>query len=287
MRASSRANKMRAPNQCDTPMRAPSQPMHAPIGEMRALPRANPMRASQLASLSQPITDTLPADSVVRPPDSIQKAAFRFLDSVFSRPEFQFQIAQPDIPADLQPILIRFNNAIVANHQWFLAYRNKYVASGQPLPYNERFGITPQEYQRLQHMEAEPPQLVAIDSQQVKVLRDAGFVHFRSEGGSHLIDYLLIDSQGRQLLYGSDTLPLIGRTNTGPSSPYGQWQGFTWRTQKTDVAGTIDAGQLTARVIEVNLGLPQEGKKTFLRIKYQDIRSGITTANLELLGFIR
>ena len=239
------------------------------------------LRAFRPASAASALKDTLPPDS------TLTHEAFAFLISVFSHPEFQFQTLQPDLTGDIQSILIRFNNAIVANKQWFQTYRDKYAAAGQPLPYNERFGITPQEYQRLQHLESEPPILVPVDSQRIKVIRDGGFIHFRSESESHLIDYLLIDSAGQQLLYGSDTIPLIGRTSTGPSSPYGQWQGFTWRMQKTDVAGTLSSGQATARIIEVNLGLTMQGRKVFLRIKYQDMKAGTTTANMELLGYIR
>ena len=237
-------------------------------------------RAPKFSGTNCPITDTIPADSV-------RYAAFRFVDSVFARKGFLFQTLQPGIPTDMQAVLIRFNNAVVANKQWFLDYRNKYAATGQPLPYNERFGITADEYRRVQNLETAPPQLVAVDSQQVAILRESGFVRLKSDGDSHLLDYLLIDPAGRQILYGGDTIPFIGRTNTGSSSPYGQWQGFTWRLEKTDVASTLDAGKVTARVIEINLGLPVDREKIFLRIKYQDLKAGVTTANMELLGYIR
>lgn len=229
-----------------------------------------------------PITDTIPTDSV-------RHAAFRFVDSVFARKAFVFQTLQPDIPVDMQAILIRFNNAVVANQAWFLDYRNKYAGSGQPLPYNERFGISADEYRRVQNLSTAPSQLVAVDSQHVTVSQGSAysFIQLKSDGDTHLLDYLMIDPAGQQLLYGADTIPFIGRTNTGPSSPYGQLQGFTWRLEKTDIASTLDAGKVTARVIEINLGLPVDREKTFLRIKYQELKAGVTTANMELLGYIR
>lgn len=220
-------------------------------------------------------------------PENSQKAAFSFIDSVFHRPSFTYETLQPEIPKDMQTILIRFNNAIVANRQWFIDYRNKYSNSGQPLPYNERFGITADEYKRIQNMESTPPALVAIDSQTVTVQKDAGLIHFHSSSDSHLLDYLLIDPSQHTLLYGGDTIPFIGRMSTGPSSPYGQWQGYTWRMEKADAKNTLDSNKLTARVIEINLGLTNADQKVFLRIKYQDLKAGITTANMELLAYLR
>ena len=48
----------------------------------------------------------------------------------------------------------------------------------------------------------------------------------------------------------------------------------------------LDTPQVTARVVEVNIGIPPDAKKTFIRITYRNIQSGIATANMELTGFI-
>lgn len=221
------------------------------------------------------------------PAETDRQAAFSFIDSIFHRPSFTYETLQPEIPKDMQTILIRFNNAIVANRQWFIDYRNKYSHSGQSLPYSERFGITADEYRRIQNLESIPPALVAIDSQTVTVKKDAGLIHFHSSSDSHLLDYLLIDPTQKLLLYGGDTIPFAGRLATGPSSPYGQWQGYTWRMEKADAKSTLDSNKLTARVIEIDLGLTREGQKVFLRIKYQDLKTGITTANMELLAYLQ
>ena len=222
-------------------------------------------------------TDTLPADTTI-------ESAFTLLDSLFNRPEFLYATVGPDIPADMQPILIRFNNAIAANQQWFMEFRNKY--SDQPLPYDPRFGITAAEYSRIRHLQAFPPALVPIDSQTVSVLKDAGFIHFKSNGDEHLLDYLYIDPTHHLLEYGGDTIPFAGVASSGRNSPYGQWQGFVWHLEHVDTQMVLDTPQVTARVVEVNIGIPPDAKKTFIRITYRNIQSGIATANMELTGFI-
>jgi hypothetical protein len=214
------------------------------------------------------------------------RAAFRFADSALTRDSFRFVTVEPEIPADMQSILIRFNDAVAANKDWFFAYRDKYAASGKPLPYDERFGISYNEYQKMQRLEALPPQLAPVDTQEVAVVRANGYIRFKGNGNAHLLDYLEVNLQKMQLVYAGDTVPFTGPVTTGPSNPYGQWSGYVWRLEKTDASRATDADQLNARVIEINLGLPSRGDRIFLRIKYQDLRVGVTTAKMELLGYI-
>lgn len=245
--------------------------------------------------------------------DATLQAAIHFADSLFHRGSFLYERAEPDIPEDIQDILIRFNNSIVANQQWFLDYKNTYA--GQPLPYNQRFGISAEEYRRLQNLEKTPPRLVAVDTQNVTIIREAGYIRFKTAGDIHLLDYLQIDLRQLLVVYGGDTIPFVGRTSTTAGSPYGEWQGYTWRLEKADAPSTIATSRVTARVVEINLGLPAQGgpqssptstpptptsptppptsppipapdKKAFLRIKYQDMRDGVTTANLEIVGYL-
>jgi hypothetical protein len=235
-------------------------------------------------------------------PQATDSSAFALLDSLFHRPEFLYVIDGPDIPADMQPILIRFNNAITANQAWFQQYRNNYP--NQTLPYDEHFGITAEEYRRVLRLQAAPPPLVPVDSQTVAVIKDGDFIHFQSstgEGEEHLLNYLYIDPVHRVLEYGGDTIPFAGPASAGRKSPYGQWQGYAWRLERvqslappidplqpTDPQKAPDPSLISVRIVEVNIGIPGDSSgKAFIRIQYQNLQAGITTANMELLGYIR
>jgi hypothetical protein len=238
------------------------------------------------------------ASNAQSPADSTIKAAFALLDSLFHRPEFRYVTVGPDIPADMQPLLIRFNNAIAANRAWFQEYRNRYP--NQTLPYDEHFGITAGEYFRILRLQAAPPPLVPIDSQTVAVARDGGFIHFRCSGEEHLLNYLYVDPVHHLLEYGGDTIPFAGPANADRNSPYGQWQGYAWHLERvqslappedpllpTDPQKAPDPGLVSALIVDVNIGIPTDGsRKTFIRIQYRNIQAGIATANMELLGFI-
>ena len=227
------------------------------------------------------------AAGAVQPASPERTEAFGFADSVFARPGFVFETLEPEITAEMQPILIRMNNAISANREWFIEYRKKYGGSGAALPYDEHFGVTPEEYRKVQHMEVQPPQMVVADSQKVAVIREQGVIQFKSEGSTHLPDYLFIDIRHQLLMYGGDTIPFWGRGNADRSNPYGQWRGYVWRLERTDVNASLASGKPTARVIEIDLGLPQVPGKAYIRIEYQDVKEGVTKGSMELIGYIR
>jgi hypothetical protein len=230
---------------------------------------------------------SIPPPSTPAPtPDSLLAQAFHFTDSVFDRPEFTYDIAEPDIPKDMQSILIRFNDAVTADKQWFIDYRNKYAAGGQPLPYNERFGITRAEYQRVQRMEKVPPHLVSVSRQKVTVSRENNNIRFKGSDETRILDYLEIDLQQQKIIFAGDTLHFAGTMNASQLLPFSLTQGYRWRMEIADLKNTLQTNKVTARVVEVTLGLPLDSGKTFLRIKYQDMQAGETRADMDLIGYV-
>ena len=212
--------------------------------------------------------------------------AFRFVDSVFGRAAFTFDIAGPDIPTDVKDILARFNNAVAANKQWFEEYKSKFGQGGQPLPYNERFGISTEEYRRLQQLERQPPRLVTLAQKSVSVVRDGNTLHFHGEGEARIFAYLEIGLQQQRIIFAGDTLPYAGALNTEELAALHLTQGHKWRFQKVDVNSTLQNYKVTARVVELNMGLPAEGGRTLLHIRYQDMKEGVSQTDLDLTGFV-
>jgi hypothetical protein len=228
--------------------------------------------------------DTLPQALADR------KAAFGFFDSIFARPSFLFARLEPGLPAGMDTILLRFNTAVAANRQWFNAYKDKYTASGQQLPYDPHFGITYMEYRRILELAHAPIRLAPADSQLITVLREGGLVHFRSAGENHLLDYLLVDPGHQQLLYGGDTIPFAGLSDPGLANRIGltatTWQGYSWRLEKTDIATGIAGLHVAARVVQIDLGLPQGQINPLFRIHYEQLKADSTVSGFDLIGFI-
>jgi hypothetical protein len=211
--------------------------------------------------------------------------AFRFVDSVLGR-TFTYGIAGPDIPKEVKDILARFDSAIAANKQWFEEYRSRSAAGGKPLPYDPRFGISAEEYQRLQQLERQPPRLVIIAQKNVTVARERNVLHFRGEDEARIFGYLEVDLQQQRIVFAGDTLPYAGSMKADQLAAFHLTQGYSWRFQKVDVNSTLQNYRVTARVAEIDMGVAADGGRTFLLIKYQDMKEGVSQADLDLTGFV-
>jgi len=216
--------------------------------------------------------------------------AFQLIDSVFHDTACHFEITEFDFPADVRDILLRFNNSVAANKEWFEQYAS-HAPAGQPLPYNEKFGITPEEYGRIRSMDRVHPALKVVDTQKVIILREGGNrgggkIGFRGEGDGRILDYLEFYPDKKEVVFAGDTIPFARMVSSTAATVYGLPDGYTWRLEKTDVSKTLETRALTARVIEIDLGIRQPDNKPLLRIQYQDMENGVTRANLDLSGYI-
>jgi hypothetical protein len=214
------------------------------------------------------------------------KDAMVFADSLFQSSSFDFAITEFDFPADVRDILIRFNQAIMANKEWFTAYSSK-LTPGQTLPYDEKFGITPAEYARIKSIDKIHPTLKVVDTQRISIQRHDGKISFQGEGQGKVLNYLEIDLAKNVLTFAGDTIPFAAGANTATAMAYGLFNSYTWRLQRADMSNGYQADQLTARVVEIELGLHQGDNKPLLRIQYQDMDHGTTRANLDLAGFVQ
>ena len=65
------------------------------------------------------------------------KAAFGFIDSVFRSSTVIFEINELRPTDSLLAIMIKFNNVMAENKEWFAEYMKKYYVPGEGMPYNE------------------------------------------------------------------------------------------------------------------------------------------------------
>jgi hypothetical protein len=215
-----------------------------------------------------------------------QAQAFRLVDSIFHDSVCHFEITEFDFPADVRDILLRFNNSVAANKEWFEQYVG-HAPAGQPLPYNEKFGITPEEYGKIRNMDKVHPALKVVDTQKVVILRQEGKISFKGEGDGRVLDYLEFYPDKKEVVFAGDTIPFARMVSMTAVSAYGLTDGYTWRLERTDVNKTLQARLLTAHVVEIDLGIRHPDNKPLLRIQYQDMENGVNRANLDLSGYVR
>jgi hypothetical protein len=214
--------------------------------------------------------------------------AFRFVDSTFTSPVFTFEVNEL-LPFDsLQAIMTKLNNAIAANKEWVTEYMNKNYKPGEGVPYNEKFGITREEYDKIKAADGSSYTLHKVSSENVMVVKTDSAIGFRGADSFRIIGYLKFSQEYNAVFFGEDTIPFSAEINATSASPFGQWHGYSWRYEKSNQPSNadIDIHRLSAKIIEIDIGKTIPGNRTLLRIEYEEVEQGEKRAYMELMGFI-
>jgi hypothetical protein len=226
--------------------------------------------------------------AVSQQPVTNVREAFRFVDSTFTSPAFTFEVNEL-LPSDsLQVIMIKLNNAIAANKDWAAEYMNKNYRPGEGVPYNEKFGITRDEYDKIKSADESSYTLHKVNSQNVTVIKTTSTIGFRGTDSLRIIDYLKFSQDYYAVIFGEDTIPFSAEINATSSTPFGQWHGYSWHYEKSNQQSNadIDIHQLSAKIIDIDMGKTIRDNRTFLRIKYQQVERGEKKAYMDLMGFV-
>lgn len=219
---------------------------------------------------------------------STEKAAFGFVDSAFRSSTVLFEINELRPSDSLLAILVKFNNAMAANKEWAAEYMNKYYIAGEGMPYNEKFGITKEEYDKIKSSDASSYKLNKVRSEKLAVVRSGSCITFKGDDSFPVLNYLLFCGDTKTVIFGKDTVSFAEEMTSPSSTPFGKWHGYSWHYEKSNQKskGDINIHQLSGKIIEIDIGNSIPGNRTFLRIEYEEVEAGEKKAYMDLVGFI-
>jgi hypothetical protein len=217
--------------------------------------------------------------------DSI-KNAFAFVDSLLEPGLHNYDIVDFEYPKDLQDLMIKMNNAIAANKQWYVDYAKKNYIPGEGIPYDTLFGITKDEFNRLKHIDTVQTILKVLASGKVDISKESNRVAFKSQGASALFDYIKIDLPENLMVLESDTISFDHFLHVTSNKRMGPWKGYIWSKKATNIMNTGRLEDTNAKMIDLIFGRLMEGQR-FIRIKYQLIKKGETLANSDILFYLK
>jgi hypothetical protein len=219
---------------------------------------------------------------------SAESTAFGFVDSVFHASTVIFEINELRPPDSILDLMIKFNNAIAANKEWAAEYMNKYYVPGQGTPYNEKFGITKEEYDKVRNAERIPYSLCQVKSEKLLVARENSCISFQGEDSFRILNYLFFCGHSKTVIFGKDTISFAGELTAAASTPFGKWHGYRWLYEKSNQGNDaeIKIHELSSKIIEIDIGRTVPANRYFLRIEYQEVAAGEKKAYMDLMGFL-
>ncbi|MBZ4189173.1 hypothetical protein [Niabella beijingensis] len=216
--------------------------------------------------------------------DGTKETAFKFADSLIGNNNFILQRYDLVFPEKVQQVLQKVQQAMTENKGWFQEYFNKNYKEGEGLPYNEKFGVTAEEYKLIKNIDKTPPSPVAVAEDTIIVLRTDSRLKFKCKNRLSVLDFLELDLGNLCLFVDADIIP-YNKPIHALQSPFGEWTGYNWKYVKTNQEYELRADSLTATLIDVSVGKTIDNRKLLL-VKVQKVNSGIKKANVDVLGIL-
>jgi hypothetical protein len=212
--------------------------------------------------------------------------AFRFVDSLFREGDLVFQINDVVFPPKLQEILSKIQKSMAENKEWFEQYFSKNYKEGEGLPYNEKLGVTKEEYEQVQNIRKNPPKLTPIAEDTIAVAKKNWVLTFKSKTSLKTLDPLRIDLNTRTVMLGSDTIPYAKEIDAPVTTLFGKWHGYSWKYERSNQTNNFKFNQLEGELIEINFGKTIDNKG-IISLKVQKVVNGTSQTNAEIRGFIK
>lgn len=198
---------------------------------------------------------------------------------------------QVDIPIRTQELIAKFQNAMQKNPDWFLEAKQMVEETGQPIPYDERIGMTESEYNEFLAIMQNKNDLIMMKSgtESITINHSENQITFINDGRLEILNRLVIDLTDSSVTLGSHKLIPLKRIevpddNNGLKS---SWSGYEWRyeesNKETEELQTMEAySDLSMTICKVIIAQLHKTQKTYMHIQYTQFENGKEIINYQM-----
>ena len=195
------------------------------------------------------------------------------------------------MPPRTQELMAKFQAAIKKNPDWFLEVQKKVKETGQPLPYDERIGMTEEEYADFLDLmqNNNGMEMTKSSTETVSIKHSEGKIVFKGTGTLDILNDVSIDLSGQLANIGQFKLEQIDSVNVtdDKNALKSKWTGVAWRFETSnknteDLKTTEDYQDLNMKIYKVTLGQLERTKKLYMQIQKSEIANGQKTLDIKL-----
>lgn len=182
-------------------------------------------------------------------------------------------------------LTIRFKNGIKENYEWFLEYA-KTIPKGEKMPYNEKFGLTKEEYSELTNFISNA-EMISSGMETVFVENKNDTINFKSQGKLSPFNSLKIDLKNKTVLFEENKLLLTDTMNvtTDDNGLKSRWKGYIWRYEdphELDFDDLKEVDNLNMKQYKFTIGRLEKNGKSYMSLKVRVVEAGEKTVDFEL-----
>ena len=195
------------------------------------------------------------------------------------------------MPPKTQELMQKFQLAMQKNPDWFLEAQKKVQETGQPLPYDERIGMTENEYAEfLELMQNDNGmEMTKSGTETVSIKHSGGRILFRGTGTLDILNDVSIDFSGQLANIGQFKLEQVDSVNVtdDKNALKSKWTGVTWRFETSnknieDLKAVEDFQGLNMKIYKVTVGQLERTTKIYMQIQKSEIENGQKTVDIKL-----
>jgi hypothetical protein len=225
---------------------------------------------SQTTKSKDSLTGNIQSDLRILLPDSKVKADI--MDGVLKNPR-QVELAN------------KFQLAIKENYDWFLEYM-KTVPEGEPMPYNEKLGLTKDEYTELMGF-MNNVEVVSSGKEDIVIEVKDDFIRFKSHNKLADLDSLLIDLKNNIVTFGKYKMPFADtlHVETDKNGLKSKWNGYSWKFEEPkdlDINAFKDISSIQMIQYQFTIGRLEKNGKTYMSLKGREVEDGVKTVDFQL-----
>lgn len=179
----------------------------------------------------------------------------------------------------------KFQSAITENYEWFLEYM-KTVPNGEPMPFNEKLGLTKEEYKELRAL-MDNVEVVSTGKEDIFIEIKDDLIRFKSHNKLAKLDSLTIDLKNNTVNYGQYKMLLADTINvtTDKNALKSKWKGYSWKFEipkNLDMADFKNLNTLNVIQYKFTIGRIEKNGKTYMSLKGIEFEDGIKSVDFEL-----
>lgn len=215
---------------------------------------------------------------------SKENIAINYVNSLLPTGNHKLEILEKDIPKDLMEIILRYRKAIDDSIDWYNAYSQEHK-SETPLPYNQNFGISSAEYERM-NSEFSSLKMKVKTSRQLVISRKDSVIDFKGDGTFTIFNTVSIDIKKDKVFVDDQDIPYAGEVSDNGITGMEPWKGYKWKLETGNMADIKAFKQADYSLIDISIGKTLTTNETVIQYKMIYVDAGEPRINGSVIGYL-
>ncbi|HRG01815.1 MAG TPA: hypothetical protein PKZ75_11915 [Bacteroidia bacterium] len=190
-------------------------------------------------------------------------------------------------PPGYEQLVMKFQQGIAANQEWFVTYQKENYVPGQGLPYHENFGITKEEYEIMKKNNG-AVKLSKIAESEFLAEKNNEMITLSAHPDISAFNNIKIKLDSNLIYINNLKVPYIGISDIkDTNNVIGKWKGHRWKIEEFENPNYTSMADISGRIYEFTIGQSEKDKKTFMYIKKQIVQNGQNLENVDVQVFLK